>query len=161
MAAYDVIVLGLGAMGSAAAFHVAQRGRWVLGLDAYEPGHTRGASHGRTRAIREAHFEAPEYVPLVQRAYALWRDLEAASGRRLLTITGGLSIGPPDSPLVRASSPPPARMAWPMTISPPPRWPSASPASASPMTSSRSVKRTPGFSSKRPASRPILRCGAP
>ena len=101
MAAYDVIVLGLGAMGSAAAFHVAQRGRRVLGLDAYEPGHTRGASHGRTRAIREAHFEAPEYVPLVQRAYALWRDLEAASGRRLLTITGGLSIGPPDSPLVR------------------------------------------------------------
>jgi sarcosine oxidase len=101
MAAYDVIVLGLGAMGSAAAFHVAQRGRRVLGLDAYEAGHTRGASHGRTRAIREAHFEAPEYVPLVQRAYVLWRDLEAASGRRLLTITGGLSIGPPDSPLVR------------------------------------------------------------
>ena len=60
-----------------------------------------GASHGRTRAIREAHFEAPEYVPLVQRAYALWRELEAASGRRLLTITGGLSIGPPDSPLVQ------------------------------------------------------------
>src|SRR5262249_33805788 len=51
--------------------------------------------------IREAHFEAPEYVPLVRRAYALWRELEAASGRRLLTITGGLSIGPPDSPLVK------------------------------------------------------------
>lgn len=101
MAAYDVIVLGLGAMGSAAAFHAAQRGRRVLGLDAYEPGHTRGSSHGRTRMIREAHFEAPEYVPLVQRAYALWRDLEAASGRRLLTITGGLSIGPPDSTLVQ------------------------------------------------------------
>ena len=101
MTAYDVIVLGLGAIGSAAAFHVAQRGRRVLGLDAYEPGHTWGASHGRTRAIREAHFEAPEYVPLVQRAYALWRDLEAASGRRLLTITGGLSIGPPDSTLVQ------------------------------------------------------------
>ena len=63
MTAYDVIVLGLGAIGSAAAFHVAQRGRRVLGLDAYEPGHTWGASHGRTRAIREAHFEAPEYVP--------------------------------------------------------------------------------------------------
>jgi sarcosine oxidase len=101
VAAYDVIVLGLGAIGSAAAFHTAQRGRRVLGLDAYEPGHTRGSSHGRTRMIREAHFEAPEYVPLVQRAYALWRDLEAASGRRLLTITGGLSIGPPDSTLVR------------------------------------------------------------
>jgi sarcosine oxidase len=101
MTAYDVIVLGLGAMGSATAFHGARRGRRILGLDAYEPGHTRGASHGRTRAIREAHFEAPEYVPLVQRAYALWRELEAASGRRLLTITGGLSIGPPGSPLVQ------------------------------------------------------------
>ena len=62
MAAYDVIVLGLGAMGSAAAFHAAQRGRRVLGLDASEPGHTRGSSHSRTRMIREAHFEAPEYV---------------------------------------------------------------------------------------------------
>ena len=101
MAAYDVIVLGLGAMGSAVAFHASQRGRRVLGLDAYEPGHTRGSSHGRTRTIREAYFEAPEYVPLVQRAYALWRDLEAASGRRLLTITGGLSIGRPDSLLVQ------------------------------------------------------------
>jgi sarcosine oxidase len=101
MTRYDVIVLGLGAMGSAAAFHIAQRGRRVLGLDAYDPGHTWGASHGRTRAIREAHFEAPEYVPLVQRAYTLWRELEAASGRRLLAITGGLSIGPPDSPLVQ------------------------------------------------------------
>jgi sarcosine oxidase len=101
--AYDVIVLGVGAIGSAAAFHIAQRGRRVLGLDAYELGHTWGASHGRTRAIREAHFEAPEYVPLVQRAYTLWRELEAASGRRLLTITGGLSIGPPDGPLVQGA----------------------------------------------------------
>jgi sarcosine oxidase len=101
MTAYDVIVLGLGGMGSAAAFHMAKRGRRVLGLDAYEPAHTWGSSHGRSRMIREAHFEAPEYVPLVQRSYALWRDLEAASGRRLLTITGGLYIGQPGSPLVR------------------------------------------------------------
>jgi sarcosine oxidase len=101
MTAYDVIVLGLGAMGSAAAFHMAQRGRRVLGLDAYEPGHPWGSSHGRTRMIREAHFEAPEYVPLFQRSYALWRDLEAATGRRLVTITGGLSIGPPHGPLVK------------------------------------------------------------
>jgi sarcosine oxidase len=101
MTAYDVIVLGLGGMGSAAAFHMAQRGRRVLGLDVYEPAHTWGSSHGRTRMIREAHFEAPEYVPVVQRSYAFWRDLEAASGRRLLTITGGLYIGQPDSPLVR------------------------------------------------------------
>src|SRR5207247_2325061 len=92
---------GLGAMGSAAAFHVAQRGRRVLGLDAYEPGHTLGSSHGRTRMIREAYFEAPEYVPLIQRAYALWRELEVASDRRLLTVTGGLYIGPPDGVLVK------------------------------------------------------------
>ena len=88
MTAYDVIVLGLGGMGSAATFHMAQRGRRVLGLDAYEPAHTWGSSHGRTRISRETHFEAPEYVPLVQHSYALC-DLEAASGRRLLTITGG------------------------------------------------------------------------
>ena len=91
------IVLGLGGIGSAAAAHLALRGVRVLGLDAYEPGHAHGSSHGRHRIIREAYFEAPEYVPFVQRAYDLWRDLEARSGSDLLTITGGLTIGMPDS----------------------------------------------------------------
>ncbi|MGN6362631.1 MAG: N-methyl-L-tryptophan oxidase [Thermomicrobiales bacterium] len=98
--AYDAIVLGLGAMGSATAYHLARRGARVLGLDAFPRGHTQGASHGRSRIIREAYFEAPEYVPLVQRAYHLWRELEAESGQALLTLTGGLNLGAPDSELV-------------------------------------------------------------
>jgi sarcosine oxidase len=98
--AYDAIVLGLGAMGSATAYHLARRGARVLGLDAYPRGHTQGSSHGRSRIIREAYFEAPEYVPLVQRAYHLWRALEAESGQALLTLTGGLNLGAPDSELV-------------------------------------------------------------
>ncbi|MGN6810491.1 MAG: N-methyl-L-tryptophan oxidase [Thermomicrobiales bacterium] len=98
--AYDAIVLGLGAMGSATAYHLARRGTRVLGLDAYPRGHTQGSSHGRSRIIREAYFEAPEYVPLVQRAYHLWRELEAESGQALLTLTGGLNLGAPDSELV-------------------------------------------------------------
>ena len=99
--AYDVIVAGLGGMGSAAAFHLARGGQRVLGLDAFGLGHNRGSSHGRSRIIREAYYEAPEYVPLVRRAYALWRELEAESGKRLLQITGGLTIGPPDGELVQ------------------------------------------------------------
>jgi sarcosine oxidase len=98
--AYDVIVLGLGGMGSATAFHLARRGQRVLGLDAFPPGHANGASHGHSRIIREAYYEAPEYVPLVQRAYALWRALEETSGRSLLRITGGINAGAPDSRVV-------------------------------------------------------------
>ncbi len=93
---YGAIVLGLGAMGSATAYHLARRGVRVLGLDAFGRGHTNGSSHGRSRIIREAYFEAPEYVPLVQRAYTLWRELEAEAGRELLRITGGLTVGAPE-----------------------------------------------------------------
>ena len=100
MTPHDVIVLGLGGMGSAAAYQLASRGRRVLGLDAFERGHARGSSHGRTRIIRQAYYEAPEYVPLVQRAYQLWRELEVESGRGLLRITGGLNVGRPDGALV-------------------------------------------------------------
>jgi sarcosine oxidase len=98
--AFDVIVIGLGAMGSAAAYHLARRGHRVIGLDAHVRGHKNGSSHGTTRIIREAYFEAPQYVPLVQRAYMLWRELEAESGCDLLTITGGLNIGTPESEFV-------------------------------------------------------------
>ena len=97
---YDVIVVGLGAMGSAAAYHLAKRGARTLGLDANPRGHARGSSHGRSRIIREAYYEAPEYVPLVQRAYQLWRELEEESGEPLLRITGGLWIGPPEGEFV-------------------------------------------------------------
>jgi sarcosine oxidase len=91
---FDVIIVGLGAMGSAAAYHLAKSGRKVLGLDRFRPPHTQGSSHGQTRIIREAYFEDPAYVPLVQRAYELWAELEQQSGRILLKKTGGLMIGP-------------------------------------------------------------------
>lgn len=99
-ASYDVIVIGLGAMGSATAFHLARRGQRVLGLDRFALGHSHGSSHGDSRIIREIYFEHPLYVPIVRRAYELWQDLERASGRRLLTITGGLMIGPEHGTLV-------------------------------------------------------------
>src|SRR5688572_5244253 len=73
---YDVIVAGLGAMGSACAYHLARRGLRVLGLDPNDPPHTLGSSHGESRVIREAYFEDPAYVPLVRRAYEEWAALE-------------------------------------------------------------------------------------
>src|SRR5438034_4274238 len=97
---YDAIIVGLGAMGSAAAYHLALRGKSVLGLDRFQPPHQFGSSHGLTRIIREAYFEHPSYVPLVQRAYELWAELGKKSGRKLLLQTGGLMIGPPDGVLV-------------------------------------------------------------
>ncbi|MBZ0148873.1 MAG: N-methyl-L-tryptophan oxidase [Pseudorhodoplanes sp.] len=98
--ALDVVVVGLGAMGSAALYQMAKRGMRVLGIERFEPGHDRGSSHGLTRIIRMGYFEHPSYVPLVRRAYALWRDLEAASGDKLLTATGIAEMGLPDSVLV-------------------------------------------------------------
>ena len=97
---YDVIIVGLGAMGSATMYHLARRGLKVLGLEQYHPGHTFGSSHGETRIIRELYFEHPLYVPLVQRAYELWAKLETESGEKLMTITGGLMIGPRDGAIV-------------------------------------------------------------
>jgi len=100
MATYDEIVIGLGAMGSAAAWHLAARGRRVLALDAYTPGHRLGSSHGYTRIIRKAYFEDPAYVPLLEQAYVLWDDLAHAAGERLLLPTGGLMVAPADAPVV-------------------------------------------------------------
>lgn len=100
---HDVIVVGLGAMGSAAAFHLAKRGVNVLGLDRFTPPHVFGSSHGQSRIIREAYFEHPMYVPLVQRAYQLWDELQHAARRDLLLITGGLMIGQPDGVLVQGA----------------------------------------------------------
>lgn len=99
----DVIVAGLGAMGSAAAAHLAARGQRVLGLEQYQPAHDQGSSHGHSRVIRLAYFEHPSYVPLLRRAYALWKDLERETGRDLLTVTGGLMVGRPDSEVVRGT----------------------------------------------------------
>lgn len=100
----DVIIIGLGAMGSAAAAHVARRGRRVLGIEQFALGHARGSSHGRSRMIRTAYYEHPDYVPLLRRAYELWRQTEAAAGRPLLHVTGGVYIGPPDSEAVNGAA---------------------------------------------------------
>ena len=92
---YDVIVAGLGAMGSSTAAHLARRGKKVLGLERWIPGHTNGSSHGDSRIIREMYFEHPMYVPLLQRAYELWEGLGP-----VLNLSGGLMIGPEDGMLV-------------------------------------------------------------
>jgi sarcosine oxidase len=102
-AAYDTIVVGLGAMGSATVYHLARRGERVLGLEQFRPGHTMGSSHGDSRIIREQYFEHPQYVPLVQRAYQLWRELEERTHMPLMRIHGGLMIGPPDGEVVRGT----------------------------------------------------------
>jgi monomeric sarcosine oxidase len=93
---YDVIVLGVGGIGSAALAELARRGARAIGLDRFRPPHDRGSSHGRTRMIRQAYFEHPDYVPLVTRALAQWRELEKRSGRRLFFPTGLLQVGPED-----------------------------------------------------------------
>jgi len=92
MGTFDVAVIGLGAMGSAAAYHLASRGARVLGLERFERGHTLASFGGRSRIIRQSYFEHPDYVPLLRRAWALWRALEEASGESLLTATGGLML---------------------------------------------------------------------
>jgi sarcosine oxidase len=97
---YAVIVVGAGGMGSAATFHLARRGRRVLAIDAFDPPHDMGSSHGLTRIIRLAYHEDPSYVPLLRRAYELWRELERLSGQRLMTITGSIEMGPPNSDAV-------------------------------------------------------------
>jgi sarcosine oxidase len=100
MMTFDAIVVGLGAMGSAAVASLARRGCRVIGIDKYAPGHDRGSSHGATRVIRLGYFEHPSYVPLLRAAYPLWRDLAARSGLPLLNITGIVEIGAPDSELI-------------------------------------------------------------
>jgi sarcosine oxidase len=96
----DVAIVGLGAMGALSAWRLAARGARVIGFEQFRPGHDRGSSHGDTRIFRTAYFESPDYVPLLKRAHQLWRQLEEESGAKLLTMTGGLAIGPPDGELV-------------------------------------------------------------
>lgn len=100
---YDVIVIGLGGMGSATAYHLASRRQRVLGLEQFTPAHDKGASHGKTRVIRQAYFEDPAYVPLLVRAYDLWYQIERETGARVLSEVGGLMIGRPESSVVAGS----------------------------------------------------------
>jgi sarcosine oxidase len=103
MDTFDAIVVGLGAHGSAAAAALARRGQRVLGLDRFERGEGRGSSGGWTRMIRIAHFEHPWLVPMARAAWDAWLALETETGTSILTETGGLYAGPPDSAIVRGS----------------------------------------------------------
>jgi sarcosine oxidase len=100
---YDVIVLGVGGMGSAAVYHLARRGRKVLGLERYNIPHEMGSSHGITRIIRLAYYEHSSYLPLLRRAYELWRELQQLAGEQLLFLTGSVDAGPPGSPVFEGS----------------------------------------------------------
>ena len=100
---YDTIVVGVGGMGSAALYHLARRGDRVLGLERFDIPHAMGSSHGVTRIIRLAYFEDPAYVPLLRRAYQLWRELQTEAGEQLLFITGGIDAGPAGSVVVEGS----------------------------------------------------------
>lgn len=97
---FDVIVLGVGGVGSAALMHLARRGLRVLGLDRFPIGHDRGSSHGEKRIIRKAYFEHPDYVPLLHRAYDLWEDLEQKTGQSLYVPCGLFLSGPPEGEVV-------------------------------------------------------------
>jgi sarcosine oxidase len=97
----DVAVLGLGAMGSAACGILASRGLRVAGVEQHAFGHDLGSSAGRTRIIRKAYFEDPAYVPLLERSYHLWHELERREGTRLLDLFGVLMIGRADSASVQ------------------------------------------------------------
>lgn len=100
MKTFDCIVLGVGAMGSAACLALARRGQTVLGIDQFEPPHDRGSSHGETRIIRRAYFEHPDYVPLLHRAYEQWDALADESGMPLIRRVGLLLFGPPEGDVV-------------------------------------------------------------
>lgn len=99
----EVLVVGLGAMGSCTLAALARRGIKAIGIDRFTPPHTEGSSHGASRIIREAYYEDPIYVPLVRDAYAEWARLAAESGRTLFHQTGGLWYGSPEGALVRGA----------------------------------------------------------
>ncbi|MCI1018967.1 N-methyl-L-tryptophan oxidase [Microbacterium sp. C5A9] len=97
MESFEVAVVGMGALGSAATYHLARRGAKVVALEQYELGHVRGASHDTSRIVRTS-YGSSAYVRLAQSAYRDWADLEQESGERLLTITGGVILLPTDGP---------------------------------------------------------------
>jgi sarcosine oxidase len=107
MSTFDVIVIGTGGVGSSALSHLSRRGVHALGIDRFPPGHDRGSSHGHTRVIRLAYFEHPDYVPLLRRAYDLWRELEETREEKLYHQVGVLQVGLPEGEViagVRASA---------------------------------------------------------
>ena len=103
MDTYEAVVVGVGGMGSATVYHLARRGIRVLGLEQFDIPHELGSSHGVSRIIRLAYAEDPRYVPLLRRAYELWRELENRAGERLLITTGGIDAGFEDSATVKGA----------------------------------------------------------
>ena len=97
---FDVIVIGVGSMGSAACYQLAKTGLKVLGLEQFSIPHVKGSHGGQSRIIRKAYFEHPDYVPLLERAYDSWQELEAATGEKIYHETGLLYMGLPDNPLI-------------------------------------------------------------
>jgi sarcosine oxidase len=98
---FDVIVLGVGSMGSSACYHLAKAGVRVLGLEQSTIVHNQGSHHGQSRIIRQAYFEHPDYVPLLKRSYQLWQELSVESGEQLYTETGLLYAGRAEGALMR------------------------------------------------------------
>src|SRR5690349_13020347 len=103
MKSFDTIVIGIGGMGSAALWQLARRGQKVLGIERFDLGHAMGSSHGVNRIIRLAYFEHPNYVPLLRRAYEVWRETEQLAGEQLLFVTGGLDAGREHERVVKGS----------------------------------------------------------
>src|SRR5690242_541266 len=100
---FDAVIIGMGGMGSATAYQLARRGLKVLGLEKHNLLHDMGSSHGLTRIIRLPYYEHPSYVPLLFRAYELWRQLENLTGERILFVTGGIDAGPELGRIVQGS----------------------------------------------------------
>ncbi len=98
---YDIIVAGVGSMGAAACYELAQKGHRVLGIDQYNIPHDKGSHGGQSRIIRKAYFEHPDYVPLLQRAYEKWDMLERKTGEKVYYETGLLYIGPAGHPVMK------------------------------------------------------------
>ena len=101
---HTVAIAGLGVLGSSTALHLARRGAQVIGFDLDAPPHAMGSSHGRSRIIRQAYFEHPDYVPLVQRSLRLWNELQTEAGRQLIAPGGALMLGRPDSALIAGAA---------------------------------------------------------
>jgi len=99
----DVAVVGLGSMGSLALWQLARRGVKAIGFEQFEPGHDRGSGHGESRIIRSCYAEGPQYVPLLQAAFPLWRQLEEETATELLTENGALFLGRLDSGFVKGA----------------------------------------------------------
>lgn len=100
---YDVAVIGLGGMGSAVAYQLAKRKVKVCGIEQFGIAHQEGGSHGETRIIRKAYFEHPDYIPLLNRAYELWRAFEAESGQTLFVQNGLVMAGPIEDPNIKGT----------------------------------------------------------